>query len=115
MRLPAFRRLLATTVAASALVVVFAQSALADPRDFTLNNSSAVDIASVYVAPSASNDWGDDIMGTGVLPAGRAVDVSFRKFDGQTCQYDIKVLGTGGQEGYLYKVDLCSVSNVTFS
>ena len=115
MRLPPFRRLLATAVAAAAFVVVFAQSALADPRDFTLRNNSAVDIASVYVAPSANDDWGDDVMGSDILPAGQSVDINFRKFDGQTCQYDIKVLGTGGQEGYLYKVDLCSIDTVTFS
>jgi hypothetical protein len=115
MRLPAFRRLLLTAASASALVVVFAQSALADPRDFQLQNTSAVDIASVYVSPSDLNSWGDDVMGRDILPAGNAVNLTFGGFDGTTCTYDIKVLGTGGQEGYLYKVDLCSVTSVTFS
>jgi hypothetical protein len=110
------RRLSLTVASASVLVLSVAQSAFAaDPRDFTLTNNSAVDLAMVYVSPTATDDWGDDILGTGVLPAGQATDVSFRRFDGSTCQYDIKVLGTGGQEGYLYKVDLCSVSQVTFS
>jgi hypothetical protein len=111
-RLP---RLLLTLGSAFALVLVLAQSAFADPRDFQLNNASTVDIAYVYVSPSATNDWGDDIMGTGVLPSGQSVNVSFGKFDGSTCQYDVKVIGTSGEEGYLYKVDLCSVTNVTFS
>ena len=111
-RLP---RVLLTAVAAFAMVLVLAQSAFADPRDFELRNSSAVDIAFVYVSPSDMSAWGDDIMGTDVLPSGQSVNVSFRAFDGNTCSYDIKVVGTSGQEGYLYKVDLCSVSNVTFS
>jgi len=38
--------------------------------------------------------------------------VVFGAFDGSTCLYDVKVMGQGGQEGYLYKVDLCTVTNV---
>lgn len=109
------RRLLLTGVSASLLALSAATSAFADPRDFTLNNTSVVDIAQIYVSPSDMADWGDDILGTQVLPSGQAANVTFRRFDGVTCNFDIKVLGTGGQEGYLYKVDLCSVTNVTFS
>lgn len=112
LRLP---RVLLTAVSALALVLVLAQSAFADPRDFQLTNNSSVDLAYVYVSPSATDDWGDDLMGTDVLSAGQTIDVSFKKFDGSTCNYDIKVIGTGGEEGYLYKVDLCTVSTVTFS
>jgi hypothetical protein len=110
------RRLLLTGVAASLLAVSVAQSAFAaDPRDFVLSNNSPVDLAFVYVSPSDVSDWGDDILGSGLLSAGQAANVTFRRFDGETCNYDIKVMGVGGQEGYLYKVDLCSVANVTFS
>jgi hypothetical protein len=110
-----WRRLPLTLVSAFALVVLLAQSAFADPRDFTLRNRSDVDIAYVYVSPSASDDWGDDIMGEDILSSGDSVDISFDTVQANTCVYDIKVIGTGGEEGYLYKVDLCSVSTVTFS
>jgi hypothetical protein len=109
------RRLLVTGVSASLLALAAAQSAFADPRDFTLNNSSSVDIAQVYVSPTATDDWGDDILGTQVLPSGQAASVTFNNADQQTCNFDIKVLGVGGQEGYLYKVNLCQVTDVTFS
>jgi hypothetical protein len=108
-------RLLLTGVSAFALALLFAQSALADPRDFHLTNNSSVDLAYVYVSPSAAADWGDDVMGSDVLSAGQSVDLSFRRFDGSTCNYDLKVIGVGGEEGYLYKVDLCSVTDVSFS
>ncbi len=112
LRLP---RLLLTGVSAIALVVVLAQSAFADPRDFNLQNNSSVDIAFVYVSPSDADDWGDDIMGADILTAGTSTDIVFKAFDGSTCQYDIKVVGVGGEEGYLYKVDLCRISTVSFS
>lgn len=109
------RRLLLIAVSAFALALVAVQSAFADPRDFELRNDSAVDLAYVYVSPSAVDDWGDDIMGADILPAGQSMNVTFRKFDGSACAYDVKVIGTGGEEGYLYNVDLCSVSLVRFS
>ena len=114
MRIPRSWRLAASiSVAAAALLV--AQSAFADQRDFTLNNNSSVDIASVYVSPSGVDTWGADAMGTDILPAGQSVDMNFSGSDAAACVYDIKVLGTQGEEGYLYKVDLCSVSQVSFS
>ena len=111
-----FPRLIGAAVSAFVLVVVVAQSAFADPRDFTLQNNSAIDIASVYVSPSDVANWGDDILGgSGSLPAGQAANVTFRSFDGSTCSYDVKVVGAAGQEGYVYKADLCTVTSVTFS
>src|SRR5438874_1115716 len=77
MRLP---RLLLTLGSAFALVLVFAQSALADPRDFYLNNNSAVDIAQVYVMPTEFDSWGDDILGSQVLPSGQMATVTFKNF-----------------------------------
>jgi len=53
-------------------------------------------------------------MGDDVLFADDSVDISFDSFDGSTCVYDIKVVGLCGEEGHLYKVNLCSVSVVTF-
>jgi hypothetical protein len=103
-----------TALSASAAVLLLAQSAFADPRDFTLKNNSSVDISYVYVSPADAQQWGDDVMGSDVLPAGQSVDISFGKFDGVSCAYDVKVIGLQGQEGYLYKVDLCHIDTVTF-
>ena len=114
MRTIRLRRVLLPLLAAFALVILLAQSVFADPRDFTLRNRSDVDIAYVYVSPSNENDWGNDVMGDDVLFADDSVDISFDSFDGSTCVYDIKVVGLGGEEGHLYKVNLCSVSVVTF-
>jgi hypothetical protein len=88
----------------------------ADPRDFTLiNGSDGVVITHVYVAPSSSNDWGDDILGQDVLNPGESVLIYFQRFDGATCFYDIRVTGKNDEQGELYQVDLCSTDTVTFS
>ena len=102
--------------AAVALVAaLWALPAFADPRDFNVVNNTSIVLTHVYVSPSDTSDWGDDIMGRDVLNAGENVDVTFRKFDGTACLYDVQVVGQQGQSGVLYKVDLCSISTVTFS
>jgi hypothetical protein len=105
----------AMPAAVALLAALWAIPAFADPRDFNVANNTSIVLTQVYVSPSDTADWGDDIMGQDVLNAGENVDVSFRKFDGTTCLYDIKVTGQQGQVGFLYKVDLCSISTVTFS
>src|SRR5438105_10789742 len=90
----------------AALLVVNTPQVRADPRDFTLVNSTGTVITHLFVGPSESSDWGDDILGRDVLDAGDSVDIVFARFDGETCLYDIKVMTQDGREGFLYKVDL---------
>jgi hypothetical protein len=113
-RIPRSWRLTASISAAAAALLI-AQSVFADQRDFTLQNNSSVDIASVYVSPTGVDSWGQDAMGTDILPSGQTVAMNFSGANDAACVYDIKVVGTQGQEGYLYKVDLCSISTVSFS
>jgi hypothetical protein len=105
---------LAAGLSFTAAALFIAQSAFADVRDFTLTNNSSVDSASVYVSPSGVDSWGSDAMGTDVLPSGQSVNMNFSGSADAACVYDIKVIGTQGEDCYLYKVDLCSVSQVAF-
>jgi hypothetical protein len=100
------------------MVMLFAvglQQAHADPRDFTLINSTGETISFVYVGPSSSDDWGDDILGADILSAGQRLNITFSRFRPGDCLYDIKVVTTSNREGYLWKVDLCSTTTVTFN
>lgn len=109
------RRLFAVPAIVGLLAALWAIPALADPRDFNVANNTSIVLAHVYVSRSDASRWGDDIMGRDVLNPSETVDVSFAQFDGDTCLYDVKVVGQQGQVGVLYKVDLCSTSTVTFS
>ena len=110
-----FSRLLAVAPIAALAIAAFAAPAFADPRDFNVANNSSITLTHVFVSPSDEQSWGDDILGRDVLNPAETVDVSFAKFDGNSCMYDVKVLGQQGQQGVLYKVDLCSTTTVTFS
>lgn len=101
--------MLATMAAAST------SAALADPRDFTLANESDVTITHVYVSSADTASWEEDVLGADVLGPGDSVDITFSGFSPDACSYDIKVLAVDGREGYLYGVDLCAITLVTFS
>jgi len=114
------RKFLTPLLGLFASVTIFAlgaQLAFADPRDFTLVNGSPVTLTHVYVSPSDTSDWEEDVMGRDVLNPGESVDIVFPASDSNVgkCLYDIKVLARDGREGFLYKVDLCTTTTVTFS
>jgi len=96
-----------------ALMYATATSAFADERDFTLHNNSSLDIYYVYVSPSSSGFWGADVLGEDVLASGDQVDITFDD-PRTTCVWDVKAVSGDGSEGYIYRVDLCSVSDVYF-
>ena len=112
-------RPLAAVIAAFALATLPALSpgrALADERDFTLVNGSPQVIMEVYVGPSDSNEWGNDVLGSDVLTPGNSVAIYFSGSDGNAgkCLYDIRVVAQNGGEGRMMGVNLCTTSTVTF-
>jgi hypothetical protein len=102
-------------VSAMVLSALLASSALADPRDFTLENDSLSYITHVYVSPSSSNNWGEDVLGTDVLPPGRSVDISFNPNVGTSCIYDIMVVTDNGARTRQDRQNLCTTSTLYYS
>lgn len=81
-------------------------------QDFTLVNRTGYQIDEVYVAPSNSNDWEDDVLGRDVLENGQRVDISFAAKT-RACMYDVKVAYSDKTTAEWEKFDLCKVSKIT--
>src|SRR6476620_7002684 len=64
-------------------------------QDFRLTNANGYDIAEVYVAPTSSDDWEDDVMGEDTLDDAQNVTIHF-PLKAKQCLYDIKVVWTDG-------------------
>ncbi|MBD2099700.1 hypothetical protein [Leptolyngbya sp. FACHB-261] len=111
------RKLLHNVMVAAALALPIislnAQSALADRRDFTVQNNSGSDIQYLYVSSSSENEWGEDILGQDVLPSGESTEVNFTD-ESNACRYDIKAVFEDGQSVEDYQVDLCGTASYTF-
>ena len=106
-----------TAVSAVAFVVAVVLSislsapvALAGTQDFLIVNHTGDDIYDLYVAPSSSDDWGDNLLGNDVLgDEGRRNIV----FSGHSeCQWDILATDSDDNEMTFEGINLCRVSKV---
>jgi hypothetical protein len=97
-----------------ALTVMGAASvAMAEAKqDFTLVNATGYTIDQVYVAPTKSNDWEEDVLGRDALGNKDSVHITFSRGD-KTCNWDLKVVYDDGETAEWEKFDLCTVSKIT--
>ena len=97
-----------------AVALSFAGAAHAEAKqDFDLSNKTGYEIKEVYVAPSKSDDWEDDVLGTGTLSDGSKVHIKFHRST-TTCEWDLKVVYTDDSSSAVWqKINLCEVEKIT--
>ena len=107
------RTFLLASVAATGLALALPVSAQEAKQDFTLVNKTGYELKEVYVAPTKSNSWEEDIMGQGVLEDGKAVNIHFSP-KVKTCKWDLKVVYTVDSSNAVWSdIDLCSVDKIS--
>lgn len=106
-------RTLASLAATASIMAFVPAMASAAPQDFTLDNATGYDIANLFVGPTSSDDWGDDVLGEDVLKNGEAVKIHFPDGRGETCQWDLKITYTDKTTHEWRNVDLCSIASIT--
>lgn len=103
------KRLLTLTAVAASLL---AAPAFAEDLTFTYTNKTGSAVTHFYASPSASNEWGDDILGRDVLNPGEAGTVTIA--DGErTCTYDLRSEFSDGDVVQEDKVNLCELGSYT--
>lgn len=83
----------------------------AGAQDFTLVNNTGVDIAAVYVSPSNSNDWQEDVLGVDYLYNGESVAIAFN--GSRTTWWDIRVEDSSGDSLEWKHFNLKEISIIT--
>ncbi|MCQ4162294.1 Tat pathway signal protein [Roseomonas sp. GC11] len=94
-----------------ALLAAAAFSPASAQNRFWLVNQSGQTIESAFVSPSRLDNWGPDILGQSVLPAGQQVHVTPSASD---CVLDIRVRYQGGREETKMQVNACNLTRVVF-
>jgi hypothetical protein len=93
-------------------VLTVASPAFAGKQDFTVVNRTGYQIDKIFVAPSKSNDWEEDVMGDDVMEDGTSQPITFESGT-STCKYDLKAVYNDGDSAEWGNIDLCTVSKVT--
>jgi hypothetical protein len=89
-------------------------SARADGKqDFTLVNQTGYQINKVFVSPSASNDWEEDVLGRDVLDDGESVNIVFHR-NTTGCKWDLKVVYSDDDSSAVWQgFNICAISKIT--
>jgi hypothetical protein len=82
-------------------------------QDFVLANGTGYTIRSVYLAPSKSDSWGDDVWGKEVFEDGEESEINFSRKE-RDCLWDLKVVWQDdGTSSVWYELDLCKINKIT--
>ena len=82
-------------------------------QNFTLVNRTGYEIKHVYVSPSKSDDWEEDVLGKDTLDDGEAWGIRFHRAT-RTCSWDLKVVYTEDESSAVWHdIDLCEVEKIT--
>ena len=69
----------------------------------TIDNQSSFTLIGIYLSPTTSVAWGDDLLGADVLDPGESFEIS-----GIACDtYDVRVVDEDSDECIIDSVDLC--------
>ncbi len=103
----------ARTFAVAMAAAFIAGAAVAQDVVWTLYNQSAYTVMEFYASPASSNDWGADLLGSGVLESGGGGTVTIA--DGESvCDYDLLFVLDDGSE-YRDTVDICTLDSYTLN
>jgi hypothetical protein len=104
---------LGTAAVALSLGLGLAGAAGAQTNDpsFRLNNRSNQTIMEVYVSSSADRNWGRDLLGADVLPAGRSLVI---RLPAGQCVNDIRIVVDGGRPIERMQINTCNLTDINY-
>jgi hypothetical protein len=102
----------AATPAASHATAPTAADAAAAAQDFTLVNTTGVEIDKVFISPHGSDDWEEDILGQDTLPNGEKVDIKFHRAE-KAPLWDLRIEDKQGHGIEWENLNLLEISKLT--
>ena len=103
----------ALSVASSANLVE-GQSRDGYDRRVLIKNRTGWTMLRFYASDSRTDDWEEDILGEDVLENGRDLRINIDDGSG-ACVYDFKAQFTNGQELTRFRINVCEVSEYTYT
>ena len=103
------RRLIALALA----VAGAAGTTSANERQLRVNNLADATIIRLYVSPSGAEDWGADVLASGMLEPGESMLLDYDDGSGN-CVFDVKALYTTDEVSTLFAVNFCEIEDLNF-
>lgn len=86
----------------------------AQERWLDVTNNSNTTIMEFRASRSDNSDWGPDLLGANVIAPGqtRRLEPARREQRRGGCEYDVKVVFSGGRNWEQRRIDICSATDV---
>ncbi|MDL2214447.1 hypothetical protein LJB76_02660 [Clostridia bacterium OttesenSCG-928-O13] len=81
-------------------------------QDFEIKNSTGVDIHELYISPTESEDWEEDVLGDDVFAADDTWEVTFDVVTTDGYTWDIKVVDEDEDEYIFEELALSGISKI---
>ena len=107
------RKFLVMAAMALATLVSVPSMAQEAKQDFALVNKTGYELKALFVSPTKSDDWEDDVLGQDTLGDKQSVDVKFHRAV-KSCHWDLKVVYSDDDSSAVWaNIDLCTVEKIT--
>jgi hypothetical protein len=101
-------------LAAGALLVSFATSAVADAnKKVKIINETRHTMVQFHASRVGTKDWEEDILGQDTLPVGGTVTVNFGT--DEYCLYDFLGIFDDGDKVEKYRINVCEIASFRFT
>ncbi|MBE2255168.1 MAG: hypothetical protein IAE65_03135 [Ignavibacteria bacterium] len=84
-------------------------------QNFSMTNNTGMTLIDVYISPSESNDWGEDVIPKDMIADGETFNFTFTDVSPDKCVWDIKFNAEDGVEYFMKGVNLCEISTITLN
>ena len=106
--------MVSTRLSASALLLAgLAAPAFAQDVQYQLINDSGLTLMEFYTAPADTGEFGDDILGANVLPAGETGTVGIANAS-EACDRDLRFVFEDGSES-VERANVCDAASFTIA
>lgn len=98
-------------MAASAIAILCASSAVAQDIGFSLTNTSDATMTELWVGESSNEDWEHEVLEGDEVGPGDSVEVSIED-DLEDCTYDLHAVYDDGDTQDVMDVDICELNDL---
>jgi hypothetical protein len=92
-----------------AITFVFTSSSYSQALYFFVTNNTGVTLNNLYVTPSETTNWGNDILPNDLFEASTSVRVDIPADYGTTCLFDMKITDLNGNYITFTGMDACKL------
>ena len=93
--------------------LVFPSGVHAAVQDITIVNRTGVDIYGLYISPSHSDSWEENLLEGDMLAPGESIEISFEGYNRKNCHWDILISDENDDDLTWEDLNLCKIWKVT--